>query len=88
MNYNQFNILKKDHKDILLHLQQGEEAMTSITYSNKINPTLMPPQNFRITRRVGSDSLLVAWIPPNDTEVSGYFVRNSSSSNSDLLLTI
>ena len=84
----QFNILKKDHKDILLILQQGEEAMTSITYSNKINPTLMPPQNFRITRRVGSDSLLVAWIPPNDTEVSGYFVRNSSSSNSDLLLTI
>jgi len=54
--------------------QQGEEAMTSITYSNKINPTLMPPQNFRITRRVGSDSLLVAWIPPNDTEVSGYFI--------------
>ena len=48
----------------------------------------MPPQNFRITRRVGSDSLLVAWIPPNDTEVSGYFVRISSSSKSDLLLTI
>ena len=48
--------------------------MLTINVTNKINPTLMPPQNFRITRRVGSDSLLVAWTPPNDTEVSGYFV--------------
>ena len=40
----------------------------------RVSPTLMPPQNFRITRRVGSDSLLVAWTPPNDNEVTGYLV--------------
>jgi len=39
-----------------------------------VAPTLMPPQNFRITRRVGSDSLLVAWTPPNDNEVTGYLI--------------
>lgn len=67
-------IIRKKQDQEQQQQQQGEEAMVSLTYSNKINPTLMPPQNFRITRRVGSDSLLVAWTPPNDTEVSGYFI--------------
>jgi hypothetical protein len=48
--------------------------MALMMSSKKITPTLMPPQNFRITRRVGSDSLLVAWTPPNDHEVTGYVV--------------
>jgi len=62
--------------EILRKKQDPEEEEPTITLNvnTKINPTLMPPQNFRITRRVGSDSLLVAWTPPNDTEVSGYFI--------------
>ena len=44
----------------------------------RVSPTLMPPQNFRITRRVGSDSLLVAWTPPNDNEVTGYLVSKNT----------
>ena len=58
--------------------QQKSSEMTSESPSpnlKKINPTLMPPKNFRITRRVGSDSLLVAWSPPNDVDVSGYLVK-------------
>merc|ERR1719412_2459171 len=51
-----------------------EEFSEASCNPKKITPTLMPPQNFRITRRVGSDSLLVAWTPPNDNEVSGYLI--------------
>jgi len=57
--------------------QQKSSEITSetpIPNLKKINPTLMPPKNFRITRRVGSDSLLVAWSPPNDVDVSGYLI--------------
>jgi len=35
----------------------------------------MTPSNFRVTRRVGSDSLLVAWTTPDDEEITGYLVR-------------
>ena len=41
-----------------------------------VSPTLMTPSNFRVTRRVGSDSLLVAWTTPDDDEINGYLVRN------------
>lgn len=53
-----------------------DQFMQVVKVGKKITPTLMPPQNFRITRRVGSDSLLVAWTPPDDTEVSGYLVSD------------
>jgi len=39
-----------------------------------VNLTLLPPENFRITRRVGSDGLLVAWTTPEDDEVTGYMI--------------
>eukprot|EP00092_Neocalanus_flemingeri_P060393 GFUD01072374.1.p1 GENE.GFUD01072374.1~~GFUD01072374.1.p1 ORF type:complete len:2138 (-),score=539.44 GFUD01072374.1:426-6839(-) len=40
----------------------------------EINLTLLPPEEFRITRRVGSDGLLVAWKTPEDDEVTGYLI--------------
>ena len=43
--------------------------------SSGIAPTLMTPSNFRVTRRVGSDSLLVAWTTPDDDDITGYLVR-------------
>lgn len=66
----------------LVRIKQAEEdadddPMVAKVGCKKITPTLMPPSNFRITRRVGSDSLLVAWTPPDDTEVSGYLVNPS-----------
>jgi len=39
-----------------------------------VDLTLLPPENFRITRRVGSDGLLVAWTTPEDDEVTGYMI--------------
>jgi len=56
--------------------QDTEKEQTEVEHysAKKITPTLMPPQNFRITRRVGSDSLLVAWTPPDDNEVTGYII--------------
>ena len=43
--------------------------------SSGVAPTLMTPSNFRVTRRVGSDSLLVAWTTPDDDDITGYLVR-------------
>jgi len=40
----------------------------------EINLTILPAENFRITRRVGSDGLLVAWKTPEDDEVTGYLI--------------
>jgi len=40
----------------------------------EINLTLLPPEDFRITRKVGSDGLLVAWKTPEDDEVTGYLI--------------
>merc|ERR1719385_507787 len=40
----------------------------------EINLTLLPPEEFRITRKVGSDGLLVAWKTPEDDEVTGYLI--------------
>ena len=43
--------------------------------SSGVSPTLMTPSNFRVTRRVGSDSLLVGWTTPDDEDITGYLVR-------------
>jgi len=40
----------------------------------EINLTLLPPEEFRITRKVGSDGLLVAWKTADDDEVTGYLI--------------
>merc|ERR1719369_781293 len=40
----------------------------------EINLTLLPPEEFRITRKVGSDGLLVAWKTAEDDEVTGYLI--------------
>ena len=40
----------------------------------EINLTLLPPEQLKITRLVGSDGLLIAWHPPLDDEVTGYLV--------------
>jgi len=42
--------------------------------SSGVAPTLMTPSNFRVTRRVGSDSLLVAWTTPDDDDITGYLI--------------
>merc|ERR1719361_2251254 len=42
--------------------------------SSGVSPTLMTPSNFRVTRRVGSDSLLVAWTTPDDDDITGYLI--------------
>ena len=44
---------------------------------------LRGPENLRVTRRVGSDSLLLAWTPPDDDGVTGYQVRGLNSSQDD-----
>ena len=44
---------------------------------------LRGPENLRVTRRVGSDSLLLAWTPPDDDGVTGYQVRGLNFSQDD-----
>ena len=44
----------------------------------KTPSTLQQPQNLRVTRRVGADSLLLAWSPPDDDNVTGYAVSLTS----------
>jgi hypothetical protein len=53
----------------------NNEKKYPLLNSSNVCPTLMTPSNFRVTRRVGSDSLLVAWTPPDDEEINGYLVR-------------
>jgi hypothetical protein len=38
-------------------------------------PNLPPPGNFKVTRFVGDDGMLLAWEPPVDNRVAGYKVR-------------
>ena len=56
-----------------------EDKKYPLLNSAGVSPTLMTPNNFRVTRRVGSDSLLVAWTTPDDDEITGYLVRNTYS---------
>ena len=56
-----------------------EDKKYPLLNSAGVSPTLMTPHNFRVTRRVGSDSLLVAWTTPDDDEITGYLVRNTCS---------
>ena len=42
--------------------------------TKEVNLTLLPPDNLQILRRVGSDGLLISWMPPDDDEVTGYLV--------------
>ena len=53
----------------------NNEKKYPLLNSAGVCPTLMTPSNFRVTRRVGSDSLLVAWTTPDDDEITGYLVR-------------
>ena len=53
----------------------NNEKKYPLLNSSGVCPTLMTPSNFRVTRRVGSDSLLVAWTTPDDEEITGYLVR-------------
>ena len=53
----------------------SNEKKYPLLNSAGVSPTLMTPSNFRVTRRVGSDSLLVAWTTPDDDEITGYLVR-------------
>lgn len=67
--------LETSANEMVRQIEEEKQNSESPTPNlKKVNPTLMPPKNFRITRRVGSDSLLVAWSPPNDVDVSGYLV--------------
>ena len=56
-----------------------EDKKYPLLNSAGVSRTLMTPHNFRVTRRVGSDSLLVAWTTPDDDEITGYLVRNTCS---------
>ena len=56
--------------------------------SSGIAPTLMTPSNFRVTRRVGSDSLLVAWTTPDDDDITGYLVRTVLNLNMIIAIII
>merc|ERR1712109_86347 len=44
----------------------------------QVDEGLTPPHQFRVTRRVGSDGLLVAWSPPGQDEVTGYQIFSGS----------
>ncbi|XP_023340049.1 uncharacterized protein LOC111710219 [Eurytemora carolleeae] len=52
--------------------QPKEESQSQILDMETIDLTLLPPVNFRLTRKVGSDGLLVAWSTPEDNEVTGF----------------
>jgi len=52
----------------------NNEKKFPLLTSAGVSPTLMIPSNFRVTRRVGSDSLLVAWTTPDDDEINGYLI--------------
>jgi hypothetical protein len=54
--------------------EANEDKKYPLLNSAGVSPTLMTPNNFRVTRRVGSDSLLVAWTTPDDDEITGYLI--------------
>jgi len=58
----------------LEELRQGgrEWRERSPLARHQVDSSLSPPHQFRVTRRVGSDGLLVAWSPPDQEEVRGY----------------
>ena len=53
-------------------------ATTTLTAHHSQVKCLAPPQNFRIARKVGPDSLLVSWNSPHDEKVSGYMVSSAT----------
>merc|ERR1712037_681952 len=74
--------LEEREVELLLKLRRLEELRVSnvkerrerspLTRSQQLDQALSPPHQFRVTRRVGSDGLLVAWSPPGQDEVTGY----------------
>ena len=53
---------------------QDPQKNSGPTVTKEVNLTLLPPDNLQILRRVGSDGLLISWMPPDDDEVTGYLV--------------
>ena len=49
-------------------------APRTITVLPEQDPLLSPATDLRVTRRVGQDGLVVAWLPSPDQECAGYLV--------------
>merc|ERR1712130_992589 len=73
--------LEEREVELLLKLRRLEELRVSNVMEwrdrspltrTQVDEDLSPPHQFRVTRRVGSDGLLVAWSPPGQDEVTGY----------------
>merc|ERR1712032_262674 len=73
--------LEEREVELLLKLRRLEELRVSNVREwrdrspltrPQVDEALSPPHQFRVTRRVGSDGLLVAWSPPAQDEVTGY----------------
>merc|ERR1712037_579719 len=73
--------LEEREVELLLKLRRLEELRVSNVREwrdrspltrPQVDEALSPPHQFRVTRTVGSDGLLVAWSPPGQDEVTGY----------------
>jgi len=63
--------VSKEARERSPHISRGHQDELQ---DQKINLLLHNPGDFRVTRRVGSDGLLVAWSTPEDDEVTGYLI--------------
>merc|ERR1719410_900182 len=55
-------------------IKRLQDPQRTSQVTKEVNLTLLPPDNLQILRRVGSDGLLISWMPPEDDEVTGYLI--------------
>ena len=67
-NQHEFNISPTSHRRIV--------RQRTVTVLPEEDPLLSPASDLRVTRKVGQDGLVIAWLPSPDTECAGYLVRN------------
>ncbi|XP_059082572.1 restin homolog [Tigriopus californicus] len=61
-------------KDNLNHSKSDKVGREEKKAQLNSNGPLTKPETVRVTRRVGADSLLLAWHPPKDSRVLGYMI--------------
>ena len=65
-NQHEINISPTSHRRIV--------RQRTVTVLPEEDPLLSPASELRVTRKVGQDGLVIAWLPSPDSECAGYLV--------------
>ncbi|EFX86191.1 hypothetical protein DAPPUDRAFT_98050 [Daphnia pulex] len=60
--------------DVVIPHNKVVRRQTTVTVLPEEDPLLSPPSDLKITRKVGNDGLVIAWLPSPDSECVGYLI--------------